>query len=108
MFVLRMYIIMLYMELYSHPRSNVIMAILYVCTCRFVDQIFSSLEPVFVADPLLLYDFIFICPEFEYTSLFKKIPAYLSLTRLSQNRSRSFTYGDVDVSLLQYILKGCM
>ena len=44
---------------------------------------YSSLEPVFAADPLLLYDFIYICPENEYTTLFSRLPGYLSLTWLS-------------------------
>ena len=50
---------------------------------RFVDQFYSSLEPLFTADPLLLYDFIYICRVDDYPSLFGKIPAYLSLTQLS-------------------------
>ena len=44
---------------------------------------FSSLEPYFAADPLLLYDFIYICPESEYVTLFSKIPGFLSLRCLT-------------------------
>ena len=44
---------------------------------------YSSLEPVFAADPLLLYDFIYICPESEYTVLFSRLPGFLSLMWLS-------------------------
>ena len=50
---------------------------------RFVDRSYSQLEPLFIADPLLLYDFIFLCPEGDIQSLFQKIPAFLSLTWLS-------------------------
>ena len=44
---------------------------------------YSSLEPFFAADPLLLYDFIYICPESEYTVLFSRLPGFLSLMWLS-------------------------
>lgn len=49
-----------------------------------MDNIYPSLHPLFVADPILLHVFIYICRKEEYCSLFKKIPAYLSLTFLSQ------------------------
>ena len=50
---------------------------------RIVDSFYKSLEPLFTADPQLLYDFIYICPEDAFKSLFRNIPVYLSLTRLS-------------------------
>ena len=53
-----------------------------ILKCRFVDEHYSSLEPLFEADPLLLYDFIYLCHKREYITLFKKIPTYLSLTWL--------------------------
>ena len=67
---------------------------MYMCSCgfiivlmtdisRFVDEHYSSLEPLFAADPVVLHDFIYLCREGDYKSLFKKIPTYLSLTWLS-------------------------
>ena len=44
---------------------------------------YSSLRECFDADPLLLYDFVYMCPEEEYLSLFSKLPVSLSLTWLS-------------------------
>ena len=72
----------------------------YTCildSCRFVDYFYSSLEPLFTADPVLLYDFIYICRVGDYPSLFGKIPAYLSLARLSWASLgvQYFTYSDV-------------
>ena len=57
--------------------------VVFTNICRFVDQHYSSLEPLFAADSLLLHDFIYLCREGDYKHLFKKIPTYLSLTCLS-------------------------
>ena len=51
--------------------------------CRLVDLLYSSLEPLFDADPLLLYDFMYICPKEDFHHLFAKVPSYLSIARLS-------------------------
>jgi hypothetical protein len=48
-----------------------------------VDLLYSSLEPLFDADPLLLYDFMYICPKEDFHHLFAKVPSYLSIARLS-------------------------
>ena len=49
---------------------------------RLVRAYYSHLEPFFVADPLLRYDFVYICPEDDYTDLFRMIPAFISLNWL--------------------------
>ena len=49
---------------------------------RFVNC-YSSLKPYFAADPLLLCDFVYLCPEVDYLELFKIAPAHVSLVWLS-------------------------
>ena len=69
---------------------------------RLMDDVYPSLHPLFAADPLLLHVFIYICGNEELLSLFSMIPAYLSLTRLSQMSRPHFnevsTYSVVDSS----------
>ena len=48
------------------------------------------MKPLFAADPLLLYDLIYICPENERHRLFAKAPAHLSLAYLSFKRAPMF------------------
>ena len=70
---------------------------------RFVGDLYTPLEPYFVADPLLLYDFVYLCPEDDYQVLFGKIPAHLSLTWLSLYRPLPFVYNHVrDVFQFRY------
>ena len=69
----------------------------------FVEKFYPTLEPLFAADPQLLYDFIYICPEEEYQSLFSRIPADLSLALLlSLTKSLTFLFRD-DVYLFYNI-----
>ena len=88
---------------------------MYMCSCgfitvlmtdnsRFVDEHYSSLEPLFAADPVLLHDFIYLCREGDYKSLFKKIPTYLSLTWLSTLclELRRFYQDDVCFATMMY------
>lgn len=53
---------------------------------RFVGDFYTPLEPYFVADPLLLYDFVYLCPEDDYQVLFGKVPSHISLTWLTSYR----------------------
>ena len=64
---------------------------------RFVNDFYPRLELLFIADPLFLYDFIYLCPEGDFQSLFRKIPAYLSLTWLS---ATPFSVDYINVSIL--------
>ena len=67
-----------------------------------MDEHYQSLEPLFVADPLLLYDFIYICQPGEYASLFSKIPTSLSLTWLSSlcHNMRPFVHENVSLCII--------
>lgn len=53
------------------------------------------LEPYFVADPLLLCDFVYFCPEDDYPELFKRVPTHLSLAWLSSHQPLPFLHKDV-------------
>ena len=64
--------------------------IILILVYRFVNNFYPPLKPLFIADPMLLYDFIYICPEDDFQSLFRKIPAYLSLTWLPATRRIPF------------------
>ena len=69
---------------------------------RFVDHFYQQLEPLFSADPLLLYDFIYLCPEDDYPRLFEKIPASLSLAWLSyKHLSHSYEVSECSISKSQ-------
>jgi hypothetical protein len=48
----------------------------------FVKEHYNSLEQLFVADPLLLHDFIYLTRPDDYVNLFQKIPTHLSLACL--------------------------
>ena len=51
--------------------------------CRYVEDLYTYMEPIFAADPLMLYDFICLCHKGDYQKLFQRIPVFLSLTLLS-------------------------
>ena len=63
----------------------------------FSIPLYSELKPLFVMDPLLLPNFVYICPENEYSKLFTVLPPFLSIMRtayLFQMRS-SINVNDV-------------
>ena len=62
-----------------------------------------SLEPLFAADPLLLYDFMYLCHEGEYTKLFQNIPTYLSLSWLCCHAKKNNYFHEKYVSYLYYV-----
>lgn len=67
-----------------------------------MDKYYSSLGPFFNADPLLLFDFIYLCPEHDYQSLFGKIPAPLSLNLLMFSAKLPTLMNDVSTYLSTY------
>ena len=80
---------------------------------RFVNTFYTPLEPYFAADPLLLLDFVYLCPEDDYPELFKRAPAHVSLAWLSSYRPLPFfstlvsCWADVKFLMISFfLLKG--
>ena len=64
---------------------------------RFFADFYTRLEPYFAADPLLLYDFVYLCPESDFKELFGNVPTHMSLTRLLSQRPLPFIFKDVRI-----------
>ena len=62
---------------------------------RIVERVFDRLQPLTVLDPLLLTEFVYICPRLELPYLFLQIPTFVStawlasVTRDSKSLDRS-------------------
>ena len=64
---------------------------------RFVEASYTSMEPIFAADPLMLYDFAYLCPAGDYQKLFQRIPVFISLILLSSYQPVPLLYIHVSV-----------
>ena len=62
-----------------------------------MDAFYATVEPLFTADPLLIYDFLYLCPEGDYPKLFHRIPAFLSLALLASYKRLPHYQRDVSV-----------
>ncbi len=62
----------------------------------------QELQPLTLADPLLLLDFVYMCPHADYLELFSRIPPFIAITWLSHKAS--FETSRITTSDVCYLL----